>query len=588
MEDSRRGRYFVAAVVCLSLVFGGWLRLSGLDAKSIIHTEVYVPGIRLPEGVSQPRERLTVARVLTGTFSSDTHPPGYYLMMLPWTRRMGTSLRALRLPSALAGTACIPLVYGLGALIDAPVSGAGAAALLAFSGPHVFWSKVARMFALACFLGLAATVLLLLIARGAPHRGMLITVYTVLILTGVATHVFFWSLFATHMIWAFGNAWGRRELPDVCRAQLFALVLGSPLIASAAYQRGTTVAPLSSNGLVYLAKFVSFAFALPSSESGFFPSAVPFTGTALSWAVRGMIGLIGVFLFISGLRHLWRSPSNSRIFPEPSSGRRFWSIGWTIAGVVGTLEIIFFVYMTRYLVGQEVHNTIKTTKLLSVMPLTLTAVALLLDRKWASLPPPGSWKRFAEGERALAALLAIGPFVLLAAFSQFRPLLNERGLLLATPYLLLLLAVGLVELRRKAWIAVLLPALVMICGASLASYRPMTGGPGDYGLLATAVKAEIQISDLVFIQKEWYATPVLYYLYDEHYHLIGRSPEEYALACAQNPTARVWVLLPHDSDATDEMRKALADYEPVRTVAVPHGKAILYKRISKGAETVRP
>src|SRR5208283_2310922 len=97
-------------------------------------------------------ERLTVGPVLTGTFSSDSHPPGYYLLMLPWTRRMGTSLRALRLPSAVLGTASIALVYVLGALIGAPVAGGVAAALVAFSGYQVFWSKVARMFALSCFL----------------------------------------------------------------------------------------------------------------------------------------------------------------------------------------------------------------------------------------------------------------------------------------------------------------------------------------------------------------------------------------------------------------------------------------------------
>jgi hypothetical protein len=570
----------------LAIALGGWLRLSGLDAKSIIHTEVYVPGIRLPEGVSQPRERLTAAKVLTGTFSSDTHPPGYYLMMLPWTRITGTSLRAIRLPSALLGTASIGLVYALGALIGASGSGAVAAALLAFSGPHVFWSKVARMFALACFLGLASTMLLLLIARGSRHRRILITLYVTVILAGVASHHFFWSILATQMIWAFGNAWGRVELPDVCRAQLLGLVLGSPLIAFSAYQSGTTVAPLSNSALIFLAGFISFAYALPTSRSGFFPSAVPFTGTAISWAVRGMIGLVGAFLFVLGLRNLWRRPSNNRIFPEPSSAPRFWNFIWIIAGIAATLEIIFFVYMTRYL--DEVHNTIKMTKVLSVMPLTLTAAALLLNAKWASLPPAGSWKRFVSGERALIALMAIGPFVLLSAFSQFRPLLNERGLLFVAPFLLLVLAVGLFELRRKIWIALLLPALALICAASVVSYRPMTGSPGDYGQLAAAVKAEIQTGDLVFIQKEWYTTPVLYYLYNEHYQLVGRSPEEYAQACALNPAAQVWVVLPHDSEASDAMRKALADYKLIRIVAVPHGKAILYKRISNAAQTVRP
>ena len=230
IESSTRWRRLAAIVVCLSVLLGGWLRLSGLDTKSITHVEIWVPGIRMPEGLSDPPERLTFRRVLTGTFSSDSQPPGFYLFMLPWTRIMGTSLRALRLPSALLGTASILLVYGLGALIGAPVMGAVAAALLAFSGHHVLWSKYARMHTLTCFLGLAATVLLLLIARDSRRQGILITGYVILILAGLTTHIFFWGLLATHMIWTFGNAWGRRELPDLCRAQLLVAVLGARLI----------------------------------------------------------------------------------------------------------------------------------------------------------------------------------------------------------------------------------------------------------------------------------------------------------------------------------------------------------------------
>jgi len=109
------------------------------------------------------------------------------------------------------------------------------------------------------------------------------------------------------MIWTFGNAWGRRELPDICRVQLLATLLGSPLIVFAAYQSGTQTAIMSNNVLVYLKDFVSFAFALPSVYSGFFPSSVPFTGTAQSWAARGIIGLTGAFLAAVGVRHLWRS-----------------------------------------------------------------------------------------------------------------------------------------------------------------------------------------------------------------------------------------------------------------------------------------
>ena len=71
----------------------------------------------------------------------------------------------MRLPSALLGTACIPLVFWLGMLTRQQAAGWIAAALVAVNGHLVFWSQIARMFTLACCLGLLATILLLKIAQ---------------------------------------------------------------------------------------------------------------------------------------------------------------------------------------------------------------------------------------------------------------------------------------------------------------------------------------------------------------------------------------------------------------------------------------
>ena len=288
-ETPAAGRFAAAVLLCVSLFLGGWLRLSGLQAKSVSHPEMYVPGIPLPEGMSEPAPRMTVSRILTGTFSSDTHPPGYYLLMFPWTRVVGTSLAAIRLPSALFGIASIALIFWFASLTGWRMAGVLAAALLAFSGFHVFWSQVARMFALECFLGLAASILLLRIARSTKRTGLLTAVYVSLILAGLASHVFFWTLFGAHLIWTFGGALGRGPLPDVARAQLLALVLGSPLLAFAAYQSGNTVAELSDNFLLYVSQFLSLAFALPTNNSGFFSIPVPFTGSSVFLAIRGVL-----------------------------------------------------------------------------------------------------------------------------------------------------------------------------------------------------------------------------------------------------------------------------------------------------------
>jgi uncharacterized membrane protein len=573
-ENGVAWRYIAGALLGISLLVGGWLRLSGLPARSITHPEIYVPGIPLPEGISEPAERMTVSRILTGTFSSDTHPPGYYLLMLPWTRIAGAGLTAIRLPSALFGVACIPLIFWLGSLAGWRISGGVAATLLAFNGYHLFWSKVARMFALGCFLGLAASVLLLLLARGSRRPGILITLYIIVILAGTATHVFFWSLFATHMIWAFANASGRRELPEICRAQLLALILGSPLIAFAAYQSGNTVADLSSNALLYLSQFLPFAFALPSSISGFFPGAVPFTGNAFFQAARIVLFLIASALFINGLRQLFRTPSKASAGFEASYKWRFWNLAWVAAAVAGTLEIGGFVFMVRRMSPEFVNSTIHLTRVLTILPFTFMLLAFILERLWTRLPQPGRWKRFVAGENGLIALLAILPLLMLSLLAQFRPVLNQRGLLFAAPYLLLLLAIGIVTLQRKIWIAALVPLVAITCIASLKSYATMTVDPADYTRFANAIMSEIGSNDLVFVRKAWYETPILYYLHKDRYRLIGG---DFGSACTRNPDARVWVVMLYDADPAREMQSALTGYHPVKTITAPHAKAILYE-----------
>jgi hypothetical protein len=333
------------------------------------------------------------------------------------------------------------------------------------------------------------------------------------------------------------------------------------------------VAELSGNALLFLAEFLPFAFALPYSNSGFFPSTVPLTGAAIFWVVRGALFLVAACLLASGLRQLWRSPSKSRMFPEPVPGRVSWTFGWMAAGVMATLAIGGFVYMTRQLPADSIHDTIKITKVLLILPFTFVALAVCLDRNWSRLPRPG-WCRFLAGEGSLLALLGTGPFLILAAMSQARPLLNQRGLLFAAPYLLLLLSVGMLALRR-AWIALLLPVVALTCAASLMSYGRMTVDPADYTQFADKVKSEIQPGDLVFLKKAWYETPVLYYLHADRYHLVGR---DYKLVATQNPDARIWVVLLYDPEPPREMQPALSGYTPVRTITAPRAKAILYKR----------
>ena len=60
-------KWLTAAGLMLLVLVGGFLRLHNLDQNSVSHVEMYVPGIRLPHGISVPEERLTLAKVVTST-----------------------------------------------------------------------------------------------------------------------------------------------------------------------------------------------------------------------------------------------------------------------------------------------------------------------------------------------------------------------------------------------------------------------------------------------------------------------------------------------------------------------------------------
>jgi hypothetical protein len=565
------GRWMVSVVV-VCVVVGAWLRLSTLDRRSITHPEMYVPGICLPAGISEPAERLSIASVLTGTFSSDTHPPGYYLAMFPWTRLAGTSLRAIRIPSALLGIASIPLLYLLGVLIGRPGAGAVAATLMAFSGYHVFWSQVARMFALGCFLGLSATVLLLCIVRGARPRAFLTAVYVAVVLAGLSTHVFFWGLLGAHLLWTFGNVLGNKHLAWVCRAQLLALVLGSPLIDFAGYQSGNVVADLSRDVPRFFGDLVGFGFALPTRRSEFFPAAIPFTEPAAWWGLRAAITLTGGLLLIAGLSQLWRAGRPVLQEGEKTSGA--WKAAWIAAGIFGALAIAGFIAMSSRLPASQLHSTIRITKALLPLPLVLAALALLVDARWARLPGPTKWSRLFQGEQSLVALLAIVPFGLLGLLSAFRPVLNQRGLIVVVPYMLLVLATGLVSLRDKVWQAVSWSAAAVALIAGLIGYNRMTVDPADYRRFAMAITPQIRPDDLVFVRKAWYETPIFYYLKPSQYSLVGRN---FSQATMNRPEARVWAVMLYDDQPSPDMQTALTGYRIAQTISLPHTKAILYE-----------
>lgn len=551
----------VIGIVALTAA-AAWLRIAHLDRNSITHPEMYVPGIHLPEGLSEPHERLTLPQVITGTFSADTHPPGYYVMMWAWTKVAGSSLTAIRLPSAILGSACIPLLFWLACLAGQERAGWIASACLAFSGYHVFWSRAARMFALECFLGLVATILLLLLARAERPRRLLTALYVLVLLAGLTGHIFFWSLVLTHAIWTFLNARDRGAFPGVLKAQLLTIIAGSPLLAFAAYQSGNTLAELSANAVLFARGFVQFAFILPGRLSAVFPAALSDSGI-----VGAVVLLFGLAALIAGIYLRRRRPPEELLTLE--SGPRPWT--WLAAAAAATALIAGFIF-AAYRFAKP-YPTIAITEAMLALPLLLAAGALLLYRFRPAANYHASTPLW-TGSDGLLTLLAILPFLILAAVSLGKPIFNQRGMLFAAPYLLLLLAMGIVAAARR-------PAALGACGAALAAiltvslreWAPMKMDPADYAGFVRTLTPRLQPGDMVFLVRRYSYTPVLYYLNARQYHLVAH---DYREACMAHPGARVWALALYDSDIAAGMKQALSSYRPVDRIETPWAMAVLF------------
>ena len=127
------------------VVIGTWLRFRNLSADSIW----------LDEAVSWLQSKGSLADLISAT-AQDIQSPLHNLLLFAFMNVSGTDTEwVLRAPSALLGIGNIVAIYWLGVLIGGRITGVLAAAVLATSGFHIYYSQEARMYTL---LALAATL----------------------------------------------------------------------------------------------------------------------------------------------------------------------------------------------------------------------------------------------------------------------------------------------------------------------------------------------------------------------------------------------------------------------------------------------
>jgi hypothetical protein len=178
-------RQDVAAVTALTL--------TGLGIRLVSSR-----GIWLDEATSVWQAQLSLPDMLHQLKTIDVHPPLHHLVLWLTVRVAGTSEFAVRLPSIVAATALIPLLYAAGRDIYDRRAGLVAAALGTVAPFMVWYAQEARMYALFMLFALLAVWLQVRILRDGTRRDWI--GYTLAAAALVATQYFGLLLVAVQQV----------------------------------------------------------------------------------------------------------------------------------------------------------------------------------------------------------------------------------------------------------------------------------------------------------------------------------------------------------------------------------------------------
>jgi hypothetical protein len=207
-------------------VLAAALRLSTLDLQSFWYDEAFTP-----VHVLHP----SLWATLRGVVHTENSPPLWYLIAWADSRVLGTGEVALRLPSALAGIATVPLAWAIGRELAGRRAALLCAALVAVNPLFVWYSQEARAYGLFVLMA-ALAMLCFLRAEREPTKGRL-AAFALSGALALLTHYFAVFLLAPMVLWlAFGpgdrRAGTRRAaLPAIGALALVGLAL-LPLISA--------------------------------------------------------------------------------------------------------------------------------------------------------------------------------------------------------------------------------------------------------------------------------------------------------------------------------------------------------------------
>jgi mannosyltransferase len=184
--SSERTWWPLAALIVLAAA----LRLPTLGAQSLWYDEAFTA-----VHVFHP----SLSATLSAMVHTENSPPLWYLLEWVDVRVLGDGAFALRLPSALAGIATVPVAWAIGRELSGRRAALIAAALVAVNPLFVWYSQEARVYSLFV-LASSVAILCFLRALAEPSRRRMAQ-FALACALALLTHYFFAFLLAPMVLW---------------------------------------------------------------------------------------------------------------------------------------------------------------------------------------------------------------------------------------------------------------------------------------------------------------------------------------------------------------------------------------------------
>lgn len=557
------------ALLLAALLAGFGARLFQLDRHTFTHPEMYVPGIAIPDYVSNPSRRMTLSEVMLGSLIfDDPHPPGHHVMMLLWNRAFGTGLFTLRLTSVLAGTLTLWVLFVYARQLAGNTIAILTTWMLALHGYHIYWSQHAKAWVVIALLVVLSSWLLLRLERKPGLPG--VAVYTLVTAAGLWVEYFFWPVFLLQILWVMHRNARREHVPLALEAQLLAFTLATPVLIYIYMHASGRTSHLSGDLWQYTLWVLQFCGLLQlDGLARQFPLLAKWLSPLLAFA--------GALALGAGL---YATSRKSVAAAENGGGRTRGVAMMLILCAVLTTVMVVRVFSESY-GNRLIYKTVL------VLPWCIVTVWMLRNWLWRGIR--GVLGRGIDlpviGRLLLDPLvvLGLGPVLLVFLLSVKMPLLSPYVLVTFMPLLLLLMARGICRFGRYGiiFVALLLPVSVLSVQQNVTNKH--TGR--NYQGFAQQLRERLQPGDVLLVRDAWMMTPLHYYFPPQQYHLLPPPQAGGGGTRVSGLPDRLWIVESgppgrRESNVALTSRQ-LQGFVPVEEITVPPFVAVLQERKSR-------